>query len=412
MIPTLAGMTVARAIPTATLAGLAMGRYALHGSVVRWATGTPQAGQIVAHLLPATKAAAPLLSGAGIITSVAAGAASPLAMVTGVASVVGGIGAVVGAGFSIANFFQSKKILKAVHATMQVAELNLAVTRAGFAELDQRLVRLEHMLREVQQTLTSIHYLLENTQRAELLVALEHLEKLPTISDDRVRIELLTHSATTLGKLRRVYYDQMVQANIIANGLGAEEYYLIAALGQVRCYAELRELAMARSILTDVVSEWSNWARPFARTKLLGEHPQRFLYGDLAASAPLTMVGAWLNFTTDVQDGLTAIEELRTKIEPWYYHRSLSDDLRDVRRADNTSSRDAKIIYDRDRVIPALNKLVARSAVLSSYEGQYALMEQLRITPGELEAQIAALTPAAPGEDDSLLVLMMAEAAG
>ncbi|MBX0330829.1 hypothetical protein K2Z83_24530 [Oscillochloris sp. ZM17-4] len=419
MIPTLVGMTVARAIPTATLAGLAMGRYALHGGVVRWAAGTPAAGQIVAHLLPSAGMASPLLAGAGIITSatstVAATAATTAATAATIGAVFSGIaavGAVVGAGFSIANFFQSKKILKAVHATMQVAELNLAVTRAGFSELDQRLIRLEQMLREVQQTLTSIHSLLESTQRAELLVALEHLEKLPTISDDRVRIELLTHSATTLGKLRRVYYGQMAQANNIPSGLGAEEYYLIAALGQVRCYAELRELAMARSILTDVVKEWQSWARPFTRAKLLGEHPQRFLYGDLAASAPLTMVGAWLDFATDAQEGLSAIEELRTKIEPWYYHRSLSDDLRDVRRADHTSSRDAKIVYDRDRVIPALNKMVARNAVLASYEGQYELMEQLRITPGELDAQIAALTPAAPGEeqneDESMLVLLAA----
>lgn len=201
MIPTLAGMIVARAIPDATLAGLAMGQYALHGGVVRWATGTPAAGQIVAHLLPTT-------GGAGSLMLPAAGTAGSLltgaGIVIGVASVVGGIGALVGAGFGIANFVQSKKLLKAVQQTMQVAELNLAVTQAGFAALDRRLIALEATLRKVHQTVTAIQRLLESTQRAELRTALEHLEKLPTISDERVRIEILTQSATVLGKLRHL----------------------------------------------------------------------------------------------------------------------------------------------------------------------------------------------------------------
>jgi len=404
-------MTVARAIPTATLAGLAMGRYALHGGVVRWATGTPAAGQIVAHLLPTAGLAAPLLTGAGIVVNAAAAAASPLSIVTGVASVVGSIGAVVGAGFSIANFFQSKKIMRAVQQTMQVAELNLAVTRAGFAELDQRLARLEIVLRDAQRTLRSIQHLLESTQRAELLVALEHLEKLPAINDERVRIEILTHSATVLGKLRRVYYEQMAQADGISGRLGAEEYYLIAALGQVRCYAELREPAMARSILTDVVGEWHDWARPFARTQLIGDHPQRFLYGDLASSAPLLLVGVWLDFAADTQEGLTAIESLRTRVNPWYYHRSTDSEPTALRRADRPTDRDEKLTYDREQIIPALNKLVTRSAILAGYEAQYALMEQHRMTPGELDARIQALAPKATDEEDETLLVLMADKA-
>lgn len=49
----LPGLIVARAIPDTTLAGLASGTYTLQGGVIRWAAGTPCAGQIVAHLLPA-----------------------------------------------------------------------------------------------------------------------------------------------------------------------------------------------------------------------------------------------------------------------------------------------------------------------------------------------------------------------
>ncbi len=288
MIPALVGMTVARSIPTATLAGLAMGRYVLHGGVVRWTVGTPAAGQIVAHLLPAAGMSSPLLAGAGIITSAtstlaattaatAATTAATAATIGAVISGIGAVGAVVGASFGIANFFQSKKILKAVQQTMQVAELNLAVTRASFAELDQRLIRLEITLREVKQTLSVIQHLLENTHRAELMAALEHL---------------------------------------------------------------------------------------------------------------------------------------RMCVKPWYYHRSTDGEPTEARRFNTVAACEYRLAHDQERVIPALNKLVTRNAVLSGYEGQYALMEHLRMTPGELEASIQAKAPAATGDDDSMLVLMMAEAAG
>ena len=372
-----------------------MGRYALHGSVVRWAVGTPQAGQIVAHLLPAAAMAAPLITGAGIVT--------------GVASVVGGVGALVGAGFGIANFFQSRKIFKAVEQTMRVAELNLAVTQTGFAALDQRLATLELTLRGVKDTLTSLQRLLESAQRAELLVALEHLEKLPSIRDERVRIELLTHSATVLGKLRRIYLEQLRGLTAIPEALATEEYYLIAALGQVRCYAELHELAMARRILTDAVKEWQDWARLFTRVVLFGEQPHRFLYADFAPSAPLQLIAAWYDFASNKQEGLLWIEVLRTKQDPWYYQRSLDGAPRELRRADSASGLEMKLAFEQERVIPALNKLLARNAVLTSYEAQYELLEQHCLTPGELEDSIQALMFEV-ADDDSMLVLLVNEA--
>ena len=52
MPDTLPGLIVERAIPSDVLGGLMMGRYRLHGGVVRWESGTPNAGQILRHLLP------------------------------------------------------------------------------------------------------------------------------------------------------------------------------------------------------------------------------------------------------------------------------------------------------------------------------------------------------------------------
>lgn len=332
MSSALVGMTVARAIPDATLAGLAMGRYAMHGGVIRWAAGTPQAGQIVAHLLPAAAGSAGmLLSGAGIVTAVGAA--------------VTGVGALVGAGFGVANFFQSKKILKGVRELMQVAELNLAVTQAGFNALDRRLVALEQTLSEVKETVKAIQGLLEGTQRAELRAALEHLEKLASIRDERVRIELLSQAAATLGKLRHLYLDQMRGVVSIPEALATEEYYLIAALGQARCYAELREPAMARAILSEATAGWYTWARPFAQVVLVGDHPHRFLYSDFASVAPLPLIAAWLDFAHNKQEGMLWIEVLRPKHEPWFYHRSPEGEPRDLRRFDTIPARDSRMAF-------------------------------------------------------------------
>lgn len=44
MTSSLFGLPVARAIPDHALLGLATGQYTLHGGVIRWAAGTPQAG--------------------------------------------------------------------------------------------------------------------------------------------------------------------------------------------------------------------------------------------------------------------------------------------------------------------------------------------------------------------------------
>jgi len=52
MPDTLPGLIVERAIPSDVWTGLVAGKYKLHGGVVSWAVGTPNAGQILRHLLP------------------------------------------------------------------------------------------------------------------------------------------------------------------------------------------------------------------------------------------------------------------------------------------------------------------------------------------------------------------------
>lgn len=115
MLAWLLGMTVVRSVPAGALLGLATGQYTLHGGVIRWAMGTPQAGQIVCHLLPTFgQAAAPSFSGLGIVGSaVAASGAIPL--VAAATPILAGITAVGGVASTVIGgltLFNTAKILK------------------------------------------------------------------------------------------------------------------------------------------------------------------------------------------------------------------------------------------------------------------------------------------------------------
>jgi len=54
MSESLLGLIVARAIPPEVITGLLTGQYKQYGGVIRWASGTENAGQVVRHLLPVT----------------------------------------------------------------------------------------------------------------------------------------------------------------------------------------------------------------------------------------------------------------------------------------------------------------------------------------------------------------------
>jgi hypothetical protein len=109
MLASLLGMTVVRAVPAGALLRLATGQYTLHGGVIRWAANTPQAGQIVCHLLPAFgRAAAPSFSGLGMVGSAAATsgaiplAAAAMPVLAGIAA-VGGLASTVIGGLTLFN---------------------------------------------------------------------------------------------------------------------------------------------------------------------------------------------------------------------------------------------------------------------------------------------------------------------
>lgn len=395
MLASLLGLTVVRVVPAKVLLGLATGQYTLHGGVIRWAAGTPQAGQIVSHLIPAFGGtAASGFSGLGIAgTAATVSGAIPLAVaatpiLAGIAAVSGIASTVIG-GLSLLN---TAKILKASRRTMELAEMNLAVTRAGFATLEQRLTQLEQKLDEIKAGVAAILTLMQIEQRAELRVALDHLNQVGLIKDADVRRELLVHSATTLGKIGQLYEQRLQVASTLAESMACEEYYSIATLAQVRCYAELGEFAMARRIMETMHAHWRTAARTIMTTHLLDDHPEKYLSSQFAGDVSIVELAEWMDFAHNTTKGYAWIDELRTKSDPWYFYKEPSG-LHPSRRMVKVSDRD-EIVYLRQTIsIPAMRKLAARDQALETYAAQYALLEQHQLSLGEFEAQIAAVAP-------------------
>lgn len=399
MTTSLLGMTVARSIPDAVLAGLAIGRYSLHGGVIRWATGTANAGQIVCHLLPVAQSLAPsMLTGAGIVApaaTVAAGAALTAAMpvMGAVAAGASVIGAVIGG----VNLFTTFKVLKTVKQTMALAELNLAVTQNGFTDLNQRLDQLEARVAEVKDIASNILQLIKIEQRAELHVALENLSHLHMLTNPQVRIETLLSSAATLAKVSLIYEQRLAEADSLPEALLCEEYYVTAMLAQARCYGEMRELTRARHIIQTLHERWQPLVRQVMAKYLIMDRPERFLTSDFAANVPIAMLASWLDFFSCKTKGYDHIDELRLKLDPWYYYKNIEPDT-PSRRVNRIQARDSILDYHRSHTIPALNKLVARNSILESYNAQYALLEEYHLTAQEFDSLISGVDPEALNE--------------
>ena len=113
MIESFIGLNVARSLPPEIVTGLITGQYKLHGGVIRWATNTDFAGQIVRHLIPVAQQSI---------------GASLLAPVTGVLGAVNTFQLHKLSGQVDALTTATQQVLQIATNTMALSGLNLAVT--------------------------------------------------------------------------------------------------------------------------------------------------------------------------------------------------------------------------------------------------------------------------------------------
>lgn len=367
MTNTFLGLTVTRAIPPEVIAGLMTNQYKLYGGVIRWAPGTEYAGQIVRHLVPVAPKS-------HVIQFVNPYQLHKLNLAT-------------------------QQILQMATGTMALAGLNLVVSAVGFAVIYQKLKTLEGQLSEIQQEVRAIRELLELDERAKLGAALQNLLYAMQSRSLENRRQMLFDAKNVLAPVNLKYKELLAKADMIETAMGYEEYFSLTSLANTRCLAELGMLDIARRNIEDDCKFWEEQARRIANDHLLGQNPERFMFSDFVEDVPTTQLIEWLDFAEGTEKGYEWIDELRSRTDTWYAQGRYSDVGKGTSKVVSSIGKvfarktPAGIEIEKQKIIPALQKLTARDKVLQGYVVQYELLEENDITPSQLEEKIAQIEP-------------------
>lgn len=386
MSESLLGLTVARAIPPEVITGLLTGQYKQYGGVIRWASGTENAGQIVRHLLPVTSQSlasplfAPVSSTLGTINTY---------QLHRLSGQVGNLTTSVNQLFQVAT------------GTMALSGLNLVVSAVGFAVLNEKLKRLEGKLNEIQQEVKAIRSLLEIEERAKLSAALRDLLSISEIKNSNHRHTILFNAKNVFGPVNLKYKELLLSADTIETAMAYEEYFCLTSLTHARCLAELEMLDMASRDILETQIFWKEQSRRIANDLLLSENPERLLFSDFAKDVPVSTLAEWLDFSYGEEKGYGWIDELRGKTRPWYAEDGYVEVGKGAAKVTsslfNVASRYTGKVIEKDidrqqtKVLPSFQKLVARNNVLEGYVEQYRLLEVSGTTPMEFEAKIGSI---------------------
>ena len=107
----------------------------------------------------------------------------------------------------------------------------------------------------------------------------------------------------------------------------------------------------------------------------------------------VSVLAEWFDVNYDETKCYGWIDELRGKTIPWYEkddHSNLG--IFDLISGFSTSnSKTTRLEKQRNKVIPSIQKLVARNKVLTGFCEQYKLLETSNITPSDFDTKIKEL---------------------
>ncbi len=395
----LLGLTVVRAIPSEVVLGLMTGQYKLYGGVIRWASGTEYAGQIVCHILPVEAQA---IGGSFL---------EPIADVVSAVNTYqlhrlsGQVNTLIAA---------TQQVLQIATGTMFLSGLHLAVTAVSFAILNEKLKRLERRLSEIQAEVRAIRALLELEERSRLGAALRDLLNVVNIKNEDHRHTMLFNSKNVLAPISLKYKELLAGAETLEIAMAYEEYFCLTSLAHARCLAELGMLEMAYQDLEETSGFWTKQARRIVNEFLLSKTPERFLFSDFAQDVPVLRLVEWLDFAYEEEKGYGWIDELRGKTTPWYSQgdygvRRVISSIGSMIAKPISSPKVDEMAREKERIIPSFQKLVARNNVLEGYKAQYELLKVHNVIPSDFENKVAMLALEAtdgylilqPGENQS-----------
>jgi hypothetical protein len=392
------GLTVMRALPAETMLGILTGQYTIHGGVIRQAAGTPQGGQIVAHLVggPAIniQATHPLLAVANVVGDIvnAFGTFHIIGQNRKIREEIAQVSQQVAALSDQVTGLTAltQRVLEVSTAAMAFSGLGLLVSSMGFARLQRKMNLLETKLTELQKQVEAIRLILERRERAALKNALGDLLRIEadkSISPENKR-QLLVDARRTLGEIHHNYRELFTGEGDPKIILAYEEYYSLTLLARIRCSMELGLMSIAEQELQEGKAIWEGRARQLAKDELLGEDPQRFLQRDFVETVPLPNLIAWLDFAYE-ERGLAWIEDLRKELHQGVNLNPL---------------RGRRLKEDREFNVTALNKLTTRHQVYEGYMSQYNFFLQRNISPRDFQDSIERLSEAEKVNGYHLLV--------
>lgn len=114
---------------------------------------------------------------------------------------------------------------------------------------------------------------------------------------------------------------------------------------------------------------------------LFSNSPERFLASDFSQSVKLDALANWLDFAYGEERGPDWLEVLRQKTTPWHA-KSWRDTLPKRLVAGG-------LAREKTRILPALQKLVAKNDLLAGYVEQYKLFERHKVTSSVFQEQLA-----------------------
>lgn len=394
------GWTVSRMIPHDTIFGLLTGQYKIYGGVIRWAAGTANAGQIVRHLLPVSSSLLSVIPGLdfipGIISNLKLEQLKEMSQynthqLLQLSGQVTSVSETTGLIFKIAT------------GTALLSGLGLTVSSIGFAALNKKLNTIDSRLKDIQKDVQAIKYFLESSERARLCAALNALLKIDANTATEHRHTILHSSGRTLAEINMRYRELLSEADTIEMAMVYEEYFSLTALAQVRCTAELGMLDIAYKEIKEINLFWQAEAHRIAKDMIIGEYPERFLATDFADDISVTELVQWLDFVYEENKGLSWIDDLRLKInELWYPENWFTKTTSNLFAKDKSKifsddqsglNKNIGVGIEKERqiLVPALRKIVARSSVFESYLTQYKILEDQKIKPSEFAQKLANL---------------------
>lgn len=440
------GWVVARAISPDVWSGLLTGKYLLQGGVIRYAAGTAKGGQIVRHLIPASMPILNFIPGVNAVPELfnsyqLLGLRTQL---SGIASQVQHVAAVsqiapLNFASNLLNTYQlhhlsgqvrtvsaaTQSILQLATGTAVLSGLGLTVSAIGFAVLNNKFNVLEGSITNLQKDIREIREFLERSERASLRAALHDLLNIYQVTNPAHRDTLLHNSREKLAQIHERYKELLAtKTTTIETAAVHEEYFALTGLAYTRCTAELGMIELAHNELVTMYTCWQEHARRIADQLLLGQEPERFLFRDFAEDLPFSLVAEWLDFARDDVKGYLWIDELRKRTPSWCNQGILEWGMEKIQNPLNMvpnplemmpnplqfvgrkkrethppkpkepvtkKSGNLDLKREKELVIPALQKLVARNNVFQGFAAQYELFKDIGMTPLDVEHAFAQL---------------------